>query len=120
MKKGAWKKRIVQSMTDAGTQGDFYEATVDTLADILERRDEAMKQWKADGCLFLITRKSDRGAENKAKNPLLGIIQECERDALSYWSSLGLTPSSLKKVFKEEEKEEKGRKLIDALKAMSA
>ncbi len=107
-------------MKDAGTQGDFYEATVDTLADILERRDEAMKQWKEDGSLFLITKKSDRGAENQAKNPLLGIIQECERDALSYWSSLGLTPSSLKKVFKEEEKEEKGRKLIDALKAMSA
>lgn len=120
MKKGAWKKRIIQSMTDAGTQGDVYEATVDTLADILERRDAAMKQWKAEGCLFLITRKSDRGSENQAKNPLLGIIQECERDALSYWSSLGLTPSSLKKVFKEEEKEEKGRRLIDALKSMSA
>ncbi len=107
-------------MTDAGTQGNFYEATVDTLADILERRDEAMKQWKAEGCLFLITKVSDRGAENKSKNPLLGIIQECERDALSYWSSLGLTPSSLKKVFKEEEKEEKGRRLIDALKSMGA
>lgn len=120
MKKGAWKKKIIQSMTDAGTQGDFYDATVDTLADILERRDEAMKQWKEGGSLFLITKKSDRGAENQAKNPLLGIIQECERDALSYWSSLGLTPSSLKKVFKEDEKEEKGRKLIDALKAMSA
>lgn len=120
MKKGAWKKKIIQSMTDAGTQGDFYEATVDTLADILERRDEAMKQWKVDGSLFLITKTSDRGATNQAKNPLLGIIQECERDALSYWSSLGLTPSSLKKVFKEEEKEEKGRKLIDALKAMGA
>lgn len=120
MKKGAWKKKIIQCMTEAGTQGDFYTAAIDTLADILERRDMAMAQWKEGGCLFLITKKSDRGAENQAKNPLLGIIQECERDALSYWSSLGLTPSSLKKVFKEEEKEEKGRRLIDALKSMSA
>ena len=120
MKKSAWKKKIIQCMTDAGTQGDFYTAAIDTLADILERRDMAMAQWKEGGCLFLITKKSDRGAENQAKNPLLGIIQECERDALSYWSSLGLTPSSLKKVFKEEEKEEKGRRLMDALKSMSA
>lgn len=120
MKKGAWKKKIIQSMTDAGTQGDFYDATVDTLADILERRDEAMKQWKAEGRLFLITRMSDRGAVNKAKNPLLGIVQECERDALSYWSSLGLTPSSLKKVFKEDKEEEKSKRLADVLKAMGA
>lgn len=120
MKKGAWKKKIIQSMTDAGTQGDFYDATVDTLADILERRDEAMKQWKAEGSLFLITRMSDRGAVNKAKNPLLGIVQECERDALSYWSSLGLTPSSLKKVFKEDKEEEKSKRLADVLKAMGA
>lgn len=120
MKKGAWKKRIIQSMTDAGTQSDLYQAAVDTLADILERRDAAMAQWKDEGSLFLVTRTSDRGAENRVKNPLLGIIQECEKDALSYWSSLGLTPSSLKKVFKEEEKEEKGRRLLDALKSMSA
>ena len=42
MKKGAWKKRIVQSMTDAGTQGDLYEATVDTLADILEENTQTI------------------------------------------------------------------------------
>lgn len=120
MKKSAWKKRILQCMADAGTHEDYFDATVDTLADILERRDMAAKQWRDEGCLLVIEKTSDRGAKNTGKNPLLTIIQECERDALSYWSSLGLTPSSLKKVFKEDKVEEKGRKLLDALKSMGA
>lgn len=120
MKKGPWKKKILQCMEAAGTHEEYFGATVDTLADILARRDMAMEQWKEGGCLLLVEKISDRGAKNTAKNPLLAIIQECERDALSYWSSLGLTPSSLKKVFKEDRAEEKGRKLLDALASLGA
>lgn len=120
MKKAAWKKKILKCMADAGTREEYFDATADTLADILERRDMAIEQWREEGMLLLVEKTSDRGAKNTAKNPLLTIIQECERDALSYWSSLGLTPSSLKKVFKDDKVEEKGRKLLDALSAMGA
>lgn len=99
MKRGAWKKKIVHDMTEVGTYKDSFVSAIDTLADILERRDMAMKQWKDEGCEVTVIKISDRGARNVAKNPLVSIIQECEKDALTYWTQLGLTPGGLKKTF---------------------
>lgn len=120
MKKGAWKKRIIADMEAMGTYRDAYLPAADTLADILERRDFAMKQWKDDGCRLTIIKTSDRGAENVGKNPLLTILQECEKDALTYWSQLGLTPSGLKKVFSEEKEKAKASMLAIALKNLGS
>lgn len=106
MKKVQWKKKIVQNMETVGTFKESFLPAVETLADILERRDLAIQQWRDEGCLMMIDKKLDRGAVNKAKNPLLTLIQECEKDALSYWSQLGLTPSGLKKTFAEDRPKE--------------
>lgn len=119
MKKTQWKKRIVADMTAIGTYRESYDSVVDTLADILERRDAALKQWKDEGCQLTIVKTLDRGATNPAKNPLLAILQECERDALTYWSQLGLTPSGLKKSFSEEKEKAKASMLATALKELT-
>ena len=102
MTKTEWAEEIVECMKANGTFKESFMTAVDTLADILERRDMAMAEWRKGKCKLLVTKKSDRGATNKAKNPLLLIAQECEKDALTYLAHLGLTPSGLKKAIAED------------------
>lgn len=120
MKKGAWKKKIIDNMKAVGTYQDAYMSAIETLADILARRDAALKQWTDEGCQLTIVKTLDRGAQNMAKNPLLAILQECERDALTYWGQLGLTPSGLKKAFSEEKESVRTSMLAKALKDLTS
>lgn len=119
MKKAQWKKKIVQNMDTVGTYKDSFLPAIETLADILERRDTAIAQWKNEGSLLMIQKYSDRGAVNTAKNPLLTLIQECEKDALTYWSQLGLTPSGLKKTFADDKEKREGQGLGEILKSLT-
>ena len=109
MSKDLWKKRIIACMTEKDTFDESYLPVITTLAEILDRRAKVMKQFESEGSQFLVTKISDRGAKNQSKNPLLTIIQECERDALSYWTSLGLTPVSMKRISKDEKDEDEPR-----------
>ena len=106
MKKNAWKRRIIEQMEQVGTYKDAHLPIIETCAEILARRDEALKQWRDEGSIYMSTFTSDRGATNQKKNPLLGVVQEHEKDALSYWTALGLTPQSMKKQMQEEKQEE--------------
>jgi len=119
VKKAQWKKKIVQNMDTVGTYKDSFLPAIETLADILERRDTAIAQWKDEGSLLMIQKYSDRGAVNTAKNPLLTLIQECEKDALTYWSQLGLTPSGLKKTFADDKEKREGQGLGEILKSLT-
>lgn len=106
MSKVLWKRKITKSMMDNDTYDDSYIPVIETLSEILDRRDSVVKQFKDEGSQYVIVKTSDRGAQNTAKNPLLGIIQECEKDALSYWTALGLTPQSMKRLISEKKEEE--------------
>lgn len=119
MKKGAWKRRIIEQMEQAGTYKDCHLSVIETCAEILARRDEAVKQWRDEGSQYMSTFTSDRGATNEKKNPLLGLIQEHERDALTYWHALGLTPQSMKKQIQDKVEEEKLSPLARALMQVS-
>ena len=44
MKKTAWKKRIKEACIKAGTYREFFDYTIETLADILEKRDVYKRQ----------------------------------------------------------------------------
>ena len=120
MTKEEWAEIISNDMKKANTYNDTYLPVINTLADILERRDLTMAEWRKGKCKLLVTKKSDRGATNKAKNPLLTILQECEKDALAYWGQLGLTPNALKKAFADDKETAKGSVLAEALKNLSA
>lgn len=102
MSRASWKKKIVKGTTEIGTYKDSFLPVIETLADILDRREMALKQWRDEGSELMVVKISDRGARNSVKNPLLTVIQECEKDALAYWSQLGLTPGGLKKTFTAE------------------
>ena len=79
-----WRTRIVKCCEAAGTYKDYFGPVIDTLADILEQRDTEY------------TNKS--GATNVMLNPLVKMMNELNRDALTYWKELGLTAASLKKI----------------------
>lgn len=118
MSKLAWKRKIIACMTEKDTYEESFVPVIETLAEILERRSQVLKQFEAEGSQYVITKVSDRGARNTAKNPLLGIIQECERDSLSYWTSLGLTPLSMKRILKEQPEEKEDIKVSPLVKAL--
>ena len=118
MKKKSWKTKIRKATREAGTYKPYFDHVIDTLAGILERRDDAREMYEEseDGPVIAFTNKS--GAENRVKNPLIGIIEDADRTALSYWKELGLTPAGLKKISDENfarEKEKAGNSLIRLL-----
>ena len=98
MKKAGWKKRITEACELAGTNREQFEAVIDTLAGIMEIRDEAQKQYKASGGHPVVEYTNKGGHTNLRKNPALAVIQEMNTQALSYWRDLGLTPSGFKKL----------------------
>lgn len=101
MRKNAWKKRITGACVAAGTYRAHFDDVIDTLAWILEQRDDALKHYKQseDGPIVEHTNKA--GATNKEQNPTLRLINDLNRDALAYWRDLGLTPAGLKKIDEE-------------------
>lgn len=98
MKRQAWKKRIILAAQDAGTYQPFFDAVIDTLAGILEKRDEAERLYEASGASPIVKHTNKGGATNLEQNPALRLINDLNRDALQYWRELGLTPAGFKKI----------------------
>ena len=117
-KKKSWKSKIKRACKDAGTYKPYFDHVIDSLAGILERRDEALDLYK-DGeepLTIEVTNKS--GFTNKVKNPLVSIWEDLDKTALSYWRDLGLTPAGLKKINEEsfmKAREKQGNSLLDLL-----
>lgn len=98
MKKSGWKKKIKDAAEQAGTYRPFFDSIIDTLADILARRDEAQELFEKSGGNILIKHTNKGGATNLEQNPALRLVNDLNRDALAYWKELGLTPAGLKKL----------------------
>ena len=98
MEKAEWIKRITAACEDVGTYRPAFSNVIDTLADILERRDQAQKTFFDTGGNVIVTHTNKGGNKNIVKNPALNLVNELNRDALAYWRDLGLTPSGLKKL----------------------
>ena len=98
MKKAAWKKKIVSACEEAGTYRSFFESTIDTLAGIMEMRDNAEERFQATGGNTIVRHTNKGGSTNIVKNPALVVVMDCNAQALAYWRDLGLTPAGLKKI----------------------
>lgn len=96
--RGKWKSKIKEAMVKVGTYNASFEGAIDTLADILERRDSAYREFLEEGGAATCEHVSDRGAVNVKKNPRLQVWQDLNTQALAYWRDLGLTPAGLKKL----------------------
>lgn len=115
MKKAGWKKKIKEATEAAGTYQPFFDGVIDTLADILSKRDDAQALYEASGNQAVVKHTNKGGATNIAKNPALVVISELNTQALAYWRDLGLTPAGLKKINEAAMKEKKRSALVEAL-----
>ena len=104
-----WKKRITRDVKAAGTYQKYFGSVIDTLARILERRDDAEELFIASGGNILVKHTNKGGATNIEQNPALRVITVLNRDALAYWRDLGLTPAGLKRLNESALKTEKKR-----------
>ena len=120
MKKATWKKRIEEQMKLAGTYREHFVPVIDALAAILEERDRTREAFIAGGSEPLVEVVSDRGAVNMRKNPLLELWIALNKDALTYWRDLGLTPAGLKKIDETAMAPRKRSALSDALRELGA
>lgn len=93
-----WKDKIETECRAAGTYRDFFDSVIDTLAGIMETRDNAQEKFDESGGDTVITYTNKNGVTNTVKNPALMVLMDCNTQALSYWRDLGLTPAGYKKL----------------------
>ena len=114
--KKSWKRKIIEACKAAGTYETQFDAVVDELAAILERRDETEAAYLATGGQPVMEYTNKFGATNLTKNPALILWDALNHSALEHWRELGLTPSSYKKITGDApKKEEKQKGLAAAL-----
>ena len=116
MNKEEWRERIKQSAVDAGTYKEFFDDVIDTLAGIMEMRDDAQAKYEAMGGSTIVQHTNKGGATNIVKNPALVVVGEMNTQALAYWRDLGLTPAGLKRINEAAMSKPKRSALAEALK----
>lgn len=119
MKASSWKKKITSQCVAVGMYKPAFDPVINTLADILEQRDNAYADFLASGGEMCVVKTSDRGAVNIGKNPRLQMWTELNTQALAYWRDLGLTPAGLKRIDEQLMKPKKTSALAEALKSLS-
>lgn len=98
MRKEEWKENIKQACVDAGTYQPFFESVIDTLAQIMENRDDAHNQYVVSGSHPTIIHTNKAKEQNVVKNPILVMENELNAQALAYWKELGLTSRAWKSM----------------------
>lgn len=96
MKKSEWIKKIKDACETAGTYQPFFDAVIESLAGIMEMRDNAAEKFEASGGNTVVAHTNKGGSTNIVKNPALVVLMDCNAQALAYWRELGLTSRSYK------------------------
>lgn len=118
MKAASWKRKIESACRDAGTYRPYFDATIRTLAEIMERRDEAADEYQRTGGRPIVKYTNKGGATNPTKNPALVLWNDLNTTALAYWRDLGLTPAGLKKIDDSAMKPQKRSALSEVLREL--
>ena len=113
-----WKNRIKAAAVSVGTYNPAFDPVIDTLSEILERRDEANAQYVESGRQPIVEHTNKGGATNLEQNPALRLVNDLNRDALAYWRDLGLTPAGLKRINEKAMEKKKTNALTEALKEL--
>lgn len=98
MRKETWHNKIKKACQDAGTYRPYFEPIIETLAEIMENRDDAQEKFIRTGRETVVTHTNKGGATNIVKNPALVVVDDLNKTALAYWRDLGLTPAGLKRI----------------------
>jgi phage terminase small subunit len=115
-----WKSLIVKNCKAVGTYQKAFEPVIATLADILEKRDEAQEFYVTAGKQIIVEHTNKGGSTNLEQNPVVRLINDLNRDALQYWRELGLTPSGLRKINEESLKQDKRSALDKVLESLES
>ncbi|MBR5268052.1 MAG: P27 family phage terminase small subunit [Lachnospiraceae bacterium] len=118
MKRTWWRKKITEACQAAGTYRTYFDSVIDTLASIMEQRDDAMDKFKQTGGNTIISYTNKGGATNIIKNPALVVVDDLNKTALAYWRDLGLTPAGLKRISEEAMQKKTKTSLEDVLKGI--
>lgn len=119
MTESGWKKKLNRDCKTLGTYKEEFDTVINTLSKILAQRDSTYDQFVAEGSHTVIIKISDRGAENRAKNPLLAIWKELNDQAIVYLRELGLSPKGYKAITDDDMKNQHTDALAQALKELS-
>lgn len=114
-----WKSKLKKDCKALGTYKPEFEAVIDSASKILAERDAVYQQFVDEGCQHLIIRITDRGKENKAKNPLLSLWKDLNDQGITFLRELGLSPRGYKAITDEIMKQAKPDALTQALKELS-
>ena len=101
MTKEEWKKLIKKQCKKAGTYQKYFDSVIETLAKVLEDRDNADRQFEESGSNPTVTHINKAGQANTVKNPILVIRTELNTQAIVLWKELGLTPKGLRSLTAE-------------------
>lgn len=116
MQKSTWIIKIKTCCEAAGTYQPFFKYTIETLAEILEKRDLLMSDFEIDDDETLVVETARNG---RIINPLITEWKEMNKLALQFWKELGLTPQALKKMnedmFKKQKDSKSGNTLLKLL-----
>lgn len=110
-----WISKIKRDTKRAGTYKPYFDEVIKTLAMILEERDQAREAFEENGGQVIIEHTNKAGATNHEQNPALRLLNDLNRDALTYWRDLGLTPKGLKAINEQALQEQKADALTEAL-----
>lgn len=108
-----WEPIIAEQCGKLGFMDEPFVPVIESLAKILEQRDQVYQEFLEQGGHVTVKKTSDRGSENMAKNPLYVIWNELNTQALAYWRELGCTPRSVIAI--EKKNTEMWRGLIQEL-----
>lgn len=114
-----WISKIKRDTKRAGTYKPYFDEVIKTLAMILEERDQAREAFEENGGRVIIEHTNKAGATNHEQNPALRLLNDLNRDALTYWRDLGLTPKGLKAINEQALQEQKADALTEALADLS-
>ena len=118
MTKTAWKNRITKACREAGTFQPYFADPIDALAWILSERDKLIQQFEDSGGEAVVEHVNTKNQVNLEQNPCIRLINDLNRDALTYWNTLGLTPKGLKAISEDAMKAVKVDTLANALKEL--
>lgn len=114
-----WISKIKRDTKRAGTYKPYFDEVIKTLAMILEERDQAREAFEENGGRVIVEHTNKAGATNHEQNPALRLLNDLNRDALTYWRDLGLTPKGLKAINEQALQEQKADALTEALADLS-